>query len=143
METFGEWLHRQRTNRHLTREEFARRVGCSVSTLRKIENDERRPSTQIAELIANTLDIPPADRETFLRVARRELRTDRIPLVSNLIRAAGISQAAATSLQTNLPILPTPLIGRQRELTESPKRTFVSHVDVRRPWRHGQDPPRY
>lgn len=118
METFGEWLHRQRTNRHLTREEFAMRVGCSVSTLRKIENDERRPSTQIAELIANTLDVPSADRHTFLRVARRELGTNRLPLALNLNQPPGISHAVSTSLQTNLPIPATPLIGRHRELAE-------------------------
>ena len=37
METFGEWLQHQRSLRRLTREEFAKRVGCSVSALRKIE----------------------------------------------------------------------------------------------------------
>ncbi len=118
VETFGEWLRRQRTHRHLTREEFSNRVGCSVSTLRKIEDDERRPSAQIAELIANTLDVPPSDRETFLRVARGEWGTNRLSPVSNLTQHPSISHPETVSRQTNLPILPTPLIGRHRELAE-------------------------
>jgi transcriptional regulator with XRE-family HTH domain len=78
MDTFGEWLQRQRAHRRLTREEFSNRVGCSVATLRKIETGERRPSAQIAELLANCLDIPPTEHETFIRVARGELRVNRV-----------------------------------------------------------------
>jgi transcriptional regulator with XRE-family HTH domain len=35
-----------------TREELARRSGCSVHALRKIESGERRPSKQLAGLLA-------------------------------------------------------------------------------------------
>ena len=52
-------------------------MGCSVAMLRNIEYGGWRPSTQIAELIANVLDIPPSEHETFIRVARGKLRTDR------------------------------------------------------------------
>jgi transcriptional regulator with XRE-family HTH domain len=31
MDTFGEWLRQQRNARKLTREEFAKRVGCSAA----------------------------------------------------------------------------------------------------------------
>jgi transcriptional regulator with XRE-family HTH domain len=55
--TFGEWLRQSRNELRLTRAQFARRVGCSVSALRKIEDGERRPSGQIAELMANCLNI--------------------------------------------------------------------------------------
>src|SRR5512141_2789440 len=77
--TFGEWLRQQRTHLKLTREQFADRVGCSVALLRKIEDGERRPSAQIAELIANTLNIPTSDRSIFMRVARGELNLERLP----------------------------------------------------------------
>ncbi len=50
MSTFGEWLRNQRNERRLTRKEFAQRVGCSVAMLRKIEGDERRPSSQRVQL---------------------------------------------------------------------------------------------
>ena len=115
MSTFGEWLHRERSERRLTREELAQRVGCSVAMLRKMEADERRPSTQIAGLLAGALEIPAAQQSTFVRVARGELGTDRLVPVSVLVQRPGISPAP-TSPRNNLPVLPTPLIGRQREL---------------------------
>ncbi len=111
MDTFGEWLRQQRNQLKLTREQFAERVGCSVALLRKIEDGERRPSTQIAELMANGLNIPPAERSTFVKVARGEL---------NLERLSPVLKPAATSKthRTNLPVLPTPVIGRQHEVEE-------------------------
>src|SRR5512147_2656464 len=78
MDTFGEWLQQQRSLRRLTREEFAKRIGCLASALRKIENSERRPSAQIAELVANCLDVPLEERSIFVRVARGELSVDRL-----------------------------------------------------------------
>jgi predicted ATPase/DNA-binding XRE family transcriptional regulator/Flp pilus assembly protein TadD len=111
MDTFGEWLREQRSLRRFTREEFAGRIGCSVSTLRKIETGERRPSAQIAELMANCLDVPSAERSTFVRVARGELRVDRIPETP-----APAAPASLPVPRTNLPLLPTPLIGRQDEV---------------------------
>ncbi len=115
--TFGEWLRQSRNELHLTREQFARRVGCSVSALRKIEDGERRPSGQITELMANCLNIPPAERSTFVKVARGEWSMDR--LASPAKPSAGPSvSSASTTLRTNLPVLPTPLIGRQRDVEE-------------------------
>jgi predicted ATPase/DNA-binding XRE family transcriptional regulator len=117
IDTFGEWLLQQRDDRRLTREEFANRVGCSVAMLRKIEYGERRPSAQIAELIANALDIPHTEYETFIKVARGELRVDRISHLPNLTQPSNISPFQSIS-RNNLPVLPTPLIGRTHELEE-------------------------
>ena len=102
METFGEWLRRQRTARKLTREEFAKRVGCSVAMLRKI-----------ADLMANCLDIPLEERSTFIRAARGELRVDRIHSRSKPVAIPNV-----LSPKTNLPAFPTPLIGREREVEQ-------------------------
>lgn len=113
METFGEWLQHQRSQRRLTREEFAKRIGCSVSALRKIEYGERRPSAQIAELMANCLDVPPEERSTFVRVARGESRVDRLHPESKPVGTINISPK-----KINLPIFPTPLIGREREVDQ-------------------------
>ena len=113
--TFGEWLRQSRGELGLTRKEFARRVGCSVSTLRKIEDGQRRPSGQIAELVAHTLDIPPAERPTFVKVARGNLSVVRLPSPSKRAGVSSISPASK-SPRTDLPVFPTPLIGRQREV---------------------------
>jgi transcriptional regulator with XRE-family HTH domain len=119
MDTFGEWLRQQRRERKLAREEFAKRVGCSVAMLRKIEDGERRPSGQIAELIANSLDIPPAERSTFVKVARGELSVDRLsPVIKPNVSPTVSSASTASAPRNNLPVLPTPLIGRQREVGE-------------------------
>jgi predicted ATPase/DNA-binding XRE family transcriptional regulator len=115
--TFGEWLRQSRNELRLTREEFAGRIGCSVSALRKIEGGERRPSVQIAGLMANCLSIPPNKRSTFVKVARGELSLERLPLVLKPTAGPGASPASRHP-RTNLPVLPTPLIGRQRELLE-------------------------
>ncbi|KAA0256137.1 MAG: hypothetical protein EDM79_20400, partial [Chloroflexi bacterium] len=82
--------------------------------LRKIEGDERRPSAQIAELIANILEI--AEREDFIKVARGEWTTDRLSPVSQRVQPPNIPPAQTSS--SNLPTLPTPLIGRQHEVDE-------------------------
>jgi len=111
MNTFGEWLRGQRVARNLTREEFSKRVGCSVSALRKIEYGERRPSIQIAELMANCLDVPPEERLTFVRVARGELSIDRLLPDSKVIGSKSIRPQ-----KNNLPFFPTPLIGRARDV---------------------------
>jgi len=115
--TFGDWLRQSRNELRLTREEFAKRVGCSVAALRKIEDGERRPSGQIAALMANCLNVPPDERPTFVRVARGELSVDRLTPVPKRIAGLSVSPASATP-RTNLPVLPTPMIGRQREVEE-------------------------
>jgi predicted ATPase/class 3 adenylate cyclase len=77
--SFGYWVRRRRKALDLTQGELARRVGCAEVTIQKIEADERRPSSQIAELLAEHLRIPPAERATFLQRARGELAADQLP----------------------------------------------------------------
>jgi formylglycine-generating enzyme required for sulfatase activity/transcriptional regulator with XRE-family HTH domain len=76
--SFGRWLQRRRKALDLTQEELAQRVGCAAETLRKIEADVRRPSRQIAERLAEALEIPEADRSAFIKAARAELAVDRL-----------------------------------------------------------------
>ena len=112
--SFGAWLKRRRRQLDLTQEALAEKVGCSVATIQKIEADERRPSRQIAELLAAVLEIPPADRTTFVRTARGELRVDRLSEVTPT--AVVTLPATAPRAVSNLPIPPTPLVGREAEL---------------------------
>src|SRR5574342_873953 len=103
---FDEWLRQRRDGLGLTRKECAKRVGCSVSTLRKVEDGERRPSGQIAELMANCLNIPPAERSTFVRVARGELNVERLFPVSKLVGDSNDSPVSTASApRVNLPLL--------------------------------------
>jgi len=68
--SFGYWLRLKRKALDLTREALADRVGCSVSMIRKLEDEERHPSAQIAELLAEIFKVPPTERPAFLRFAR-------------------------------------------------------------------------
>lgn len=70
VETFGAWVQRRRQAMSLTRDQLAEKVGCAAVTIKKIERDERKPSRQIAELLAEQLLIPRAERERFLHLAR-------------------------------------------------------------------------
>lgn len=104
---FGLWLKKRRKALDLTQSALADRVGCSLATIEKIESEERRPSMQIAELLADALEIPTNERETFLRIARR-LKSD--------VGLASVSPILSPPVKTNVPIPPTPLIGRESEL---------------------------
>jgi transcriptional regulator with XRE-family HTH domain len=73
--SFGYWLRLKRKALDLTREALADRVGCSVSTIRKLEEEERYPSAQIAELLAEIFKIPTTERDHFLRFARGDWKS--------------------------------------------------------------------
>src|SRR5918911_310137 len=60
--SLGQWIKRRRKACDLTQDELARRVGCSLETIRKIEADARRPSRQIAERLADPLGLAPDER---------------------------------------------------------------------------------
>src|SRR5437867_7776828 len=102
--SFGEWLKRRRSALLLSREELARQVGCAVVTLRKIEADERRPSQQIAERLAELLELADAERIIFVKVARAELAVDRLPPVRPHERA---SAAPSAPTIPPAPVLPS------------------------------------
>lgn len=68
--SFGYWVQQRRLALKLTRPALARQVNCSPSTIKKIERDERRPSRQIAGLLADHLLIPGHERVRFIDMAR-------------------------------------------------------------------------
>jgi predicted ATPase/class 3 adenylate cyclase/DNA-binding CsgD family transcriptional regulator len=80
--SFGYWLRRRRKALDLTQEELAKQVGCAVGTLKKLESDDRRPSREMAERLADLLQIASEERVAFLKAARAELAADRLDLVT-------------------------------------------------------------
>jgi class 3 adenylate cyclase len=80
--SFGYWLRRRRKALDLTQHELARQLGCALGTLKKIETDERRPSKQLAERLADCLEIAATERATFLKAARAELAVDHLNVAS-------------------------------------------------------------
>jgi predicted ATPase/DNA-binding XRE family transcriptional regulator len=67
---FGHWLKEHRRQFDLTQEELAMRVDCSWETIRKIESGVRRPSKQVAELLADFFRVPQEERPAFVQFAR-------------------------------------------------------------------------
>ncbi len=113
--SFGYWVRRRRLTLDLTQADLANRVGCATVTISKIERDERRPSRQMAELLAQHLAVPTEERERFLAVALGHQAVDHMSIADNPL----------TSLRADLGDLPpsslpapsTPFVGRATELT--------------------------
>jgi transcriptional regulator with XRE-family HTH domain len=108
--SFGQWLKQRRKALDITQEELSQRVGCAVITLYKIEADERRPSKQIAELLAEHLNIPREECIAFVAFARGEAIEYAVPW------------GTPFHPPTNLPTQPTLLIGRNEDITAIRKR---------------------
>jgi predicted ATPase/transcriptional regulator with XRE-family HTH domain len=111
--SFGYWVRRRRKALDLTQEELADQAGCAVGTIRKIENDSRRPSRQLAALLADHLLLSGDERTAFLQAARAEC-------VPDLLALPTMPEASflATNIEPrhNLPVPATSLIGREREI---------------------------
>ncbi len=105
---FSHWLKKRRQQLDLTQADLARRAGYATVTLRKLESGELRPSRQLADRLADYLDVPTDQRKAFVDFA---------------------TGAASHHPPHNLPAPPNPLIGRARELTELGK--LLRRSDVR------------
>jgi predicted ATPase/transcriptional regulator with XRE-family HTH domain len=108
---FSQWLKQCRKALDLTQRDLAQRVGCAVVTIQKIEEGERRPSKQIAELLADHLEIPPESRTEFVRLARQTNASHQ----QSPLSAPATLLAPPSGFPTNLPAPLTPLIGRTTE----------------------------
>lgn len=108
--SFGQWLKQRRKALDITREELAERIGCAAITIYKIEADERRPSKQIATLLAEHLNIPAEEQAAFASFARAEPGQSAVPW------------GTPFHPPTNLPEPPTVLIGRDADVAATRKR---------------------
>jgi predicted ATPase/tetratricopeptide (TPR) repeat protein/DNA-binding XRE family transcriptional regulator len=110
--SFGEWVERRRKRLGLTRKALAVLTGCSAVMIQKIERDERRPSVQLAQLLAQHLQIPETEQQEFVRRARGEYVPDLASPDEMPQKEPGRWEKAGH----HLPLQATPFIGRQDEL---------------------------
>ncbi|HYP40093.1 MAG TPA: tetratricopeptide repeat protein [Chloroflexia bacterium] len=94
---FGAWIKQRRKALDMTQRELGIRASCSAETVQKIEAGALKPSRQLAELLAESLEIASEERETFVRLAR------------------GVAPDVEVQTYT-LPPEPTLFIGREREV---------------------------
>ena len=105
--SFGAWLRRRRVALDLTQAALAVRVGSATGTIRKLESEERRPSVQLASVLAEHLDVPADERAALVQIARGERTPDGL--------GAAPSVTAARHRRYHLPLARDPLIGRDAQ----------------------------
>ncbi len=123
--SLGSWIKHQRSVHDLTQEELAERISCSVSTIRKIESDERRPSKQLAADLARGFGLTGDAAREFTQWARSREGTRP----SGLNGASDGGGRGHTRRPTNLPTSPTSFVGRVREV--STVEALLRRADVR------------
>src|SRR5437588_5296021 len=75
-----QWLKQRRKELDLTQFDLAERLGCSEDTIQKIEAGGRRPSRQVAQLLAQCLEIPREEWPAFIQRARTGVAVPVPPL---------------------------------------------------------------
>jgi predicted ATPase/transcriptional regulator with XRE-family HTH domain len=139
---FHLWLKQRRAELDLSRTDLAAQVGCSLATIRQLEQGRRRPSRQLAERLARCLAITPEEQPAFLRIARARpavvaeptrLRADASSASTTnppvITTAPAQPSAGLPAWHGELPDQPNPLIGRERELDAA--RALIARPDVR------------
>ncbi len=115
--TFGDLLREHRRIAGLTQEELAERATLSREAISSLERGERtRPQRETVALLAEALDLDPEQRETFSIAGRSGAHS-------------GLEQRSRPVGPTNLPIAPTPLIGRDDDLARAC--AFLGRDDLR------------
>ncbi len=100
--SLGPWIKKRRKTLELTQDELSQRIGCSISTLRKIETGVLRPSRQMAERIAHCLEIDAAEVAVFVKLARTPVDVH--------------SPVASSGPSPHIPAPEGTFIGREQEL---------------------------
>ncbi len=109
-QTFGQWIKQRCNILDLTQEQLAGLVGCAPETIRQRESQRRRPSRQLAELLAARLQLPSDERAAFIALGRQSAASPAAPALAHP------AQPALAAPQSAVPAALTPLIGREYDL---------------------------
>ena len=109
--SFGDWVRQRRKALGITQAALAKQVGCAVVTVKKIEQDERHPSLQIAHLLAECLAVPQTVRDDFIKMARGQY-VPVIQIPEEVLRPPAFLQQEPLAFRQNA----SPFVARQREM---------------------------
>src|SRR5436305_237563 len=115
---FGQRLRLLRREKSLTQADLANLIGCSAETIGNIESAGSRLYRQMAELLAEFVDVPQEDRPAFVQFARMGAETGEqgIPGLPELLHPhAADALPMPPRERTNLPTWPTSFVGRETE----------------------------
>jgi len=108
--SFGAWMAQRRKTLDITQRELAAQINCALATSKKIELDERRPSRDLAEALADALHIPADSQHSFVECARGLRLVDALASMKTISHDRG--QRSTSPIARDLPASVTPLIGR-------------------------------
>jgi non-specific serine/threonine protein kinase len=104
---FGRLLRQLRQKAGLQQERLAERAGLSVPAISNLERGVNRPRLETVTMLADALGLSPEQRADLLAAA----------LPDRLDAAPSESAPPVTAPRHNLPVPPTPLLGRERDVT--------------------------
>jgi len=107
--TFAALLKRHRRAAGLSQEALAARAGYSAVYVGMVERGQRRPPAATVELLAHALTLSPAERATFERAAAR----------APALAAPDDGLLTPFPALAPLPVVPTPLLGREAAVAEA------------------------
>jgi predicted ATPase/DNA-binding XRE family transcriptional regulator len=109
--SFGAWIRRRRRVLDLTQAVLAQQVGCALVTIKKIEQESRKPSLHMAKLLAQHLAIAEAEQEAFLRLSQGEYQNGRVP-------SPDVASSPAFLERTDGAETTSPVVAREWELAQ-------------------------
>lgn len=112
--SFGSWLRRRRKALDLTQAQLAERIGCALTTIKKLETGARQPSRRMVERIAGALELS-AEECAQVRRAIGDESGAALPLRS-MPSPLAIKPDESALRTATLPVPPAPLIGRSRDI---------------------------
>ncbi|MBA2452730.1 MAG: tetratricopeptide repeat protein [Chloroflexia bacterium] len=116
-EHFGHALRRKRLAAGLSQEALSERAGLSVRGISDLERGQRRtPRMETVLMLAEALRLDESARAELIRASRPGLIPPAAEFNSSPADPATANSDSA--IQNNLPLQPTPLVGRKREVAE-------------------------
>jgi predicted ATPase/transcriptional regulator with XRE-family HTH domain len=103
-------IRNRRISSRLTQEDLAEKAGISVRTISDIERGLRRSVYRdTAERLADALEVGDAEKDDFVSVARGQGEAYKL-------RGPRVDRRGQPSAPGHIPLPPTPLVGRKREV---------------------------